>query len=122
MKNIFKINALTTVLLVSLVFTSGCYYDQVVPPPEPEVPDEVSYSAHIQPFFDAKCISCHGPNNPSLEAPDSYDNIINGGYVNTTDPPSSTLYTVLDGFMGANVTSSEKEMVLKWITDGAQNN
>lgn len=83
---------------------------------------EVSYSGDMQPFFDTKCVSCHGSNVPNLESPGSYDNIINGGYVNTTDPASSTLYTVLFGFMGNNVSDSEKDMVLRWIEQGALDN
>ena len=93
---------------------------------ETDFPDDfptlISYSAQMQPFFDAKCVSCHGGNSPNLESPGSYDNIINGGHVNTTDPPSSSLYTVLFDFMGSNVTDGEKAMVLAWIEQGAIDN
>jgi mono/diheme cytochrome c family protein len=87
-----------------------------------DFPTVISYSAQMQPFFDAKCVSCHGGNNPNLESPGSYDNIINGGHVNTTDPPNSSLYTVLFGFMGSSVTDGEKAMVLAWIEQGAMDN
>jgi len=83
----------------------------------------VSYSADIQPFFDAKCISCHGSaGGISLVANVSYNNLVSGGYINTASPSSSLIYTSLLGTMSNYANITEKQMVLQWITEGALNN
>ena len=111
-------------LLLITLFASGCYYDQVVPEVV-ELPDEpVSYTIGIQPFFDAKCISCHnGGGIPlNLLSDVSYDAILNG-YVNTTDPEGSLLYTKLNsgGSMAQYASPTEVATILKWIKEGATN-
>jgi hypothetical protein len=122
-----KTNKLTTALKLSMflliLFTSGCYYDEVyVAPPE----GEISYSTDMQPFFDAKCTSCHnGTGAPlNLNADVSYDALISGGYINTTDPAGSSLYTKIDagGSMEAYASDNERGITLKWIEQGANNN
>ena len=117
-----RISKENKILAISLMIYSAsvlsCSNNNEVPIPE----TQISYSMDMQPYFDAKCIGCHGSRNPNLETPDSYDNIINGGFVNTANPPNSSLYTVLDGFMGTDVTDDEKAMTLKWIEQGAKNN
>jgi len=122
MKYRYGINALTAMLMLFLAFTSGCYYDKVVPPIVELSDEPASYATDIQPFFDAKCIGCHGAQKPNLEAPDSYNTIIDGEYVDLASPSSSSLYTVLDGFMGAESSASQKALVLKWIEEGALDN
>jgi hypothetical protein len=106
-----------------LLFTSGCYYDQVLPV-EPE--GEISYSMDMQPYFDSKCVTCHnGTGVPLNLTPSvSYDELMSGGYVNTTDPTSSLLYTKIapGGSMEQYSSSTETAMTLKWIEQGAKNN
>lgn len=86
----------------------------------------ISYSINIQPFFDGSCISCHGGSSPvaglNLETGVSYGNLINGGFINTTTPTSSLLYTKLNGSMAQYSTASDTQMVLQWIEEGALNN
>ena len=107
---------------VLLMLNTGCYYDQVLPV-EPE--GEISYSIDIQSFFDAKCNSCHGGGvAPNLSAPDSYSTLFSGGYINTSNPESSSLYTEIDvgGGMESYATPSQRALVLKWIEQGALDN
>lgn len=123
MKSNRKSKLLIASLMACLALNVGCYYDQVAPEVV-ELPDEpVSYTLEIQPFFEAKCISCHGGISPNLEAPDSYDNLINGGYINIDDPESSELYLAItvNSTMKDIPTDTEKAMTLKWIEEGANN-
>ena len=109
-------------LVVLLGFmTTSCTKDFIVPEP---VPDVVSFVDDIQPFFNAKCTNCHGNAKPNLEYPDSYDNLINGGYIDMNDPANSLLYTEINigGSMEQYATTAERDMTLKWIEQGAQNN
>ena len=119
-------NRLTPLLLsglfvMAVFMTTSCEKEYYVPFPTPDV---VSYTQDIQPFFNAKCTSCHGNTAPNLESPDSYDNLINGGYINLSDPASSLLYTKIDigGSMESYATQEERAMTLKWISQGAENN
>ncbi len=112
-----------TGLLLYLAGTTGCFYDQVyVAPPE----RDVSYSTDIQPYFDNKCLSCHnGTGIPlNLEATVSYNELINGDYINTADPAGSKLYLKIapGGSMEQYSTPSETALVLLWIEQGANNN
>jgi hypothetical protein len=105
---------------VLLLFLASCE-KYIIPPPE--VPEGVSYSADVQPIFDDKCVSCHsGGMPPDLRAEFSYDELIDGGYVNTDNPEESELYTKLLGTHSSRATEEEKAIILGWITEGAQNN
>jgi hypothetical protein len=124
MKNRFGTKALGASLILYLMFTTGCYYDQVYTP-APDIPDGVSYAADMQPYFDSSCTGCHSGNTaPDLSSPGSYGELINGGYVNTADPASSLLYTKIapGGTMEQYSTPTETAMTLKWIEEGALNN
>jgi len=117
---------LASVILVggfigSLALTSSCTKEYYEPFP---VPDVVSYSADMQPFFNSKCINCHGNTNPNLEAPGSYNTLISNGYIDLANPANSLLYTKINvgGSMSGFATSEEAAMTLKWIQQGALDN
>ncbi len=88
--------------------------------------DTISFSADIQPIFDSKCISCHANQSPYLTADKSYESLVNGGYINTTDPEKSGIYTRLhdDQHPSPSGTFSQSEMnlLLTWLQQGALNN
>lgn len=116
------IKLLSASLILYLVFTTGCYYDQVYLP-EPE--GEISFATDLQPFFNANCISCHPDDSqPDLQAGNSYNSLIGGGYINTADPANSLLYLKIStgGSMETFSTPQGTAMVLKWIEQGAKNN
>lgn len=108
-------------LFGSLALTTSCTKEYYEPFPIPEV---ISYSADMQPFFNTKCTSCHGNVAPNLEASMSYDNLINGGYIDLANPAGSLLYTKINvgGSMAPYTTSEEAAMTLKWIQQGALDN
>jgi len=122
MKTIHKIKLLPFSLILFLAFTSGCYYDEVyIPAPE----GEISYATDMQPYFDSKCASCHpASSQPDLQTDTSYNSLTTGGYLNTTDPASSLLYTKIapGGSMESFSTTTETAMTLLWIEQGALNN
>lgn len=110
---------------------NSCYYDQVLPAPPPDFSDSpVLFSADIQPIFNANCNTsgCHSGNiSPNLLSANSYNNLKNGNYLNTTTPESSVLYLWMTGKKslpmppsGSNSENNAK--VLAWIKQGALNN
>ena len=118
MKNI--LNFMFTGMFLTALLLSSC--EKVVYPPI-EAPTDVSYSADIQPIFDAKCISCHaGSLSPDLTPEVSYEELMNGGYVDTINPPNSLLMQQLYGSHDARATETEKQSILVWIEGGALNN
>lgn len=130
MKKIYK--RLLFVGLVSTIgFMSSCEKDYIIPEPvdpngPPTTVDTIFFSTDIQPFFDAKCASCHnGGGIPLNLSPGvSYDALITGNYINTTTPASSKLYVKIapGGSMAQYSTSAETEMTFDWIDQGALNN
>ena len=111
-----------------LALLTACEYEYIVPaPPKPAPPanDTISFSQDIQPFFDAKCISCHaGSIPPNLVTGISYTDIV-PAYVVAKSPETSTLYTVCapGGSMVSygNVSSAEVDLLYRWIYAGAKN-
>jgi len=118
---------LATILLAGLI--SGCYYDVVKPIDPNKPPQNVSYSGDVQPIFSNSCLTtgCHnaGEHLPTLAPEDSYNSLLNGGFINTTLPEQSILYIELhSGGMpptGA-LSPSQTQVVLDWIKLGAPNN
>jgi len=115
---------LATCALGAALFTTSCTkeYIQTAPPPDPNVP--ISFSTDLQPFFNARCVSCHGNIPPNLEEGKAYDNLIQGGFINLATPENSLLYTKINvgGSMEAFANSAERQMTLLWIEQGALNN
>ncbi|HER10124.1 MAG TPA: hypothetical protein ENO20_14565 [Bacteroides sp.] len=89
---------------------------------KPDIPTGIEFSTDIQPIFDNRCLNCHsGMIDPDLSPGESYDALIDGGYVDTDDPESSELYTKLTTGHG-KTTIEEQLLILQWITEGALNN
>lgn len=126
---------LSVLCVISLLFT-GCLYNFIVPeaeiPVDPDDPNapEVSFSADIVPIFtnNNNCTSCHsaGGPNPDLTADNAYASINNSRYINTSAPEESGIYVVPhpdeSGHSQKKYTSSQADMVLLWIKQGAKNN
>ena len=97
-----------------------------------ECTDSIYFQQKILPFITSKCSWCHDGITPwGDEIPfklDGYETIM--PYVNTSEPASSNLYTVLSGSgdelmpppLFEPASTAEKDMLLKWITEGAKNN
>jgi mono/diheme cytochrome c family protein len=122
-------------LLLLLFFFVGCD-DTTTNIDDKVIPDSnVSYSLHIQPVFNAKCINCHGAGrtdagldlttysgtiaNPDIVFPKVPDNSklvwsIEGNPAVSPMPPIDSPYPAL--------TQNQINGVKTWIAEGANNN
>jgi hypothetical protein len=127
MKHFIKYACL--IMLTGVLFTS-CYKDIIVPdlasdpdgPPQP-----VSFKSELAPLFNNSCAlaGCHvsGAHHPYMTSDVSYQQIVNGGFVNTALPKQSTLYIMVNGEMGQYIPSkTDRQKVYDWIRNGAPNN
>jgi len=111
-----------------MVFILGiysCEYSYIEPVKEDLPPTtNISYSDDIQPIFDDKCINCHitGGDSPDLSEGNSYNDIIGNGLVDTLNPINSIIYYYPDSSVhsGPGYSVQEKELILDWIIEGAQ--
>ncbi|MGI9544000.1 MAG: hypothetical protein ACR2MX_12155, partial [Cyclobacteriaceae bacterium] len=116
-----------------LCLFGSCYYDEP-PQPVPIDPDLVFFSSSIVPILDRSCNNpgCHSAADddpaPDLTAANAYDQLLGGGYVNTTLPESSTLYLRVTGTSagplmppGGRMSPTDLELILIWIKKGALN-
>jgi hypothetical protein len=127
MKKFIRYAAL--VILAGILFT-GCYKDIIVPdlasdpdgPPQP-----VSYKTELAPVFNTNCAiaGCHvsGSHKPYMALNISYQEIVNGGFVNLSLPKQSQLYIMVNGEMAQYIPSKiDRQKVYDWIRNGAPNN
>ncbi len=107
-----------------MVILSACTKYEIPAPECPEdLPTNVSYSSDVQPIFDQNCIMCHsGGQSPDLRPAWSYDELIDGGYVDIDFPCSSELYLTLIGSHDGRATDEEELIILGWIEEGAEDN
>lgn len=103
---------------------SGCK-GYIIPAPEcpDNLPTNVSLASDVQPIFDQNCVACHGGGQvPTLISGWSYDELIDGGYVDTDFPCSSIIYEKLTGNHAGRASDEEILTILGWIAEGAQDN
>jgi hypothetical protein len=114
------------ILLTGSLFLilSGCTKYEIPTPECPEdLPTGVSFNGDIQPIFDQKCVMCHsGGQAPDLRPGWSYDELIDGGYVDTDFPCSSVLYETLIGSHAGRASEEEELTILGWMNEGAEDN
>jgi hypothetical protein len=123
------------VLYISLFFlvawgVTGCYKDVILPEEvaDPDGPPQsVSFKNELAPILNSKCAlsGCHvsGAHKPYLNSAVSYQEIVNGGFVNTIVPKESTLYKMINGEMREYIPSAtDREKVYDWIRNGSPNN
>lgn len=132
MKNLKSLGSVLLVAGIMVFGTTSCTYDTIVYPEDPEVTEPVSYSEEIQPLWtDSGCdvSGCHnaGGWDPNLTPGNSYNALISDGFVDTTDPASSIIYTKL--LPGASMepylidpTADNRALILAWIEQGAMDN
>ena len=117
-------------MVLAVIGTTGCYKDVILPdaavnPDGP--PQAVSYNIDIKPMVASKCAlaGCHvtGAHKPYMTTDISYQQIVNGGYVNIVIPKESILYQKINGEMKEYIPSaSDRQKIYDWIRTGAQNN
>ena len=120
----------TGLIMTFGVFLSSCYKDIIKPdlPKDPNAPpQQVSFKNELAPLFAANCtdVGCHvsGGHHPYMTLNISYQEIVNGGFVNIALPKESILYKEIYGDMGAHLPSiNDRQKVYDWIRNGAPNN
>ena len=119
------------VLLVGLIFSvSSCYKDVILPDSvvDPDGPPQaVSFRADIEPMVATKCAisGCHvsGSHKPYMTSGIAFQQIVNGGFVNTTVPKESIIYKMINGEMREYIPSAtDRQKIYDWIRNGAPNN
>jgi hypothetical protein len=116
-------------VVVGIGFT-GCYKDVILPETlvDPDGPPQaVSYKTELAPLFNSSCAlsGCHvsGSHKPYMATDISYQQIVNGGFVNTLVPKESILYKMINGEMREYIPSAtDRQKVYDWIRNGAKNN
>ena len=109
---------------------TGCYKDVVLPDAavDPDAPPQaVSFKNDIAPMVNTKCATsgCHniGGHKPYMSLAVSYDQIVNGGYVNTLIAKQSIIYIKINGEMKEYIQSAiDRQKIYDWIRNGAPNN
>lgn len=130
-------------LLVAAVFAGGCSDRgaSVLQDPTPDPEPTVSFSADVQPIFDARCVVCHdsdGPSGMTLLSGVSHGELVGvtaTGYaalrIAPGEPESSVLYNKITdsglygGIMpaaGPALTAEQIAVIAAWIEEGALDN
>ncbi|TSA38575.1 MAG: hypothetical protein D4R64_02695 [Porphyromonadaceae bacterium] len=122
-----KIKQLATLFIGVLMFgLVSCEY-VTIQPKDVIIPDTpVSFKTDVEPIFtQLNCIQCH----PALHQPDlavnkAYASLTSMNLVDTQNPAGSKLIQYINAGhnTAANMTGTQKALILKWITEGAKNN
>jgi hypothetical protein len=89
-----------------------------------QIPATVSFSEHIVPIFESKCIGCHnGTYKFDLRASAAYNSLVNNGLITqgSTNPSASGFYNQVKTGHGG-ISALEVQIIKRWIEQGSQNN
>lgn len=115
-----KINTLLALCMAALL--SSCEYNYA----HYEEKESVSFESELAPIFTNKCSACHNStgNLPNLSEGNAFSSLILNSYVNTNDAANSKLMLKINSGhpTAGTLTSTEKQTILQWIQEGAQNN
>ena len=113
------------ILLAAVMAGQSCEWEKLAPVDVGDLPATVSFETHVQPIFTDNCTKCHnGTTPPNLLPDDSFIELTAGGYIKTDDPEQSKLYKAIDlgGSMNQYASDLDRAMILKWKTQGAEEN
>lgn len=127
MKRAIKVTAVICAIGIGM---AGCYKDVILPElaVDPDGPPQaVSFKDELAPMLNSKCAlsGCHvsGAHKPYMMTDVSYQQIVNGGFVNTDIPRESIIYKMINGEMMEYIPSAaDRQKVYDWIRNGAPNN
>ena len=109
------------IMFVAVILGSCEKYAYEVEVVDPGVP--VLFQTQIQPIFTNNCIVCHkGTRNPDLRDGNSYASLTTGGYVNLPAESSGLYKQVTSASHSPFTLDTEKQLILTWISQGAQDN
>ena len=82
----------------------------------------LSFAGDVIPVL-ALCNNCHKHGwTTSAVASTYYTNLVNGGYVNSTDYTQAKIYVMLNGGHAASISAADKNKILNWMSEGSKNN
>ena len=86
-------------------------------------PTGKSFSTDVVPVINL-CNTCHTHKwTPSSNSSTFYTNLVNAGYVVPAAPTTSKLYSKINnGHPSSTVSSTQKNTILTWMTEGSKNN
>ena len=114
-----------------LLFSMGCENTYIRMPDEGSYPkntiqaiDSVFFSQDVKPLLLNNCASCHfAGTSLDLESDDMYNNIMNGNFINLSNPENSRFFTEPDpGHADLYLTPVQHSIIVDWIEQGALNN
>ena len=127
-----KVNYVHFFTAILLIFILGqCTYNVEYNEPDVIITEDVSFQDDIIPIFNESCnfSGCHneGGKAPDLSPANAYDALLSGNYIDTIAPDNSELYQWMIGNRSLDMPltgpdATYNALVLKWITEGAQNN
>lgn len=125
-----KITIYIAVFFAIALGITGCYRDVILPDSvvDPDGPPQsVSFKNDIAPIINTKCAlsGCHvsGAHKPNMTIGGSYQEIVNGGFVNTVIPKESRIYVMINAEMREYMPSAvDRQKIYDWIRNGAPNN
>jgi hypothetical protein len=110
-----------TLLALSFMVCFSCEKETLTD--EPASTEPISFSTDIKPIF-SSCTGCHNSSlSPNLND-QPYQALIDGSFINKSNPSQSKLYLQLTTKSThiSKVSSANKNIILQWITQGALNN
>ena len=134
MKKSFIIKFSTaSIISIAILLNLSCEQDSGPLIIEPPGAEPVSYSLEIQPIFNVSCAGCHDEFHQHLDLRSccSYEQLFitgtNAPYVDPDDPEQSKLYRHLTGDLlqmplFGPLPDHEIDLVLRWITEGGNDN
>jgi hypothetical protein len=87
--------------------------------------DSIYFSSDIQPIFNQQCTGCHNGTIAILILTEgnSYNELVSGGYIDTSNPSESTLIAKLNsGDHKIYISKANLAAIIEWIDQGALNN
>ncbi|MFO7863230.1 MAG: hypothetical protein R6U85_04460 [Salinivirgaceae bacterium] len=112
-------------VIITALVVFGCEYTAYEPEAAPEVTDDVSFSADVEPIFStAGCTACHGGNQkPDLTAGNAYESLTSDPkYIDLDNEDNIYAMGAPDSGHFKNYTAEQAAIVKKWIELDAPNN
>jgi hypothetical protein len=82
----------------------------------------LSFANDVIPVL-TQCNNCHKHGwTTSTTASIYYTNLVNGGYVNPTNYTSCKIYNMLTSGHASSISTTDKNKILNWMTEGSKNN
>jgi hypothetical protein len=121
------------VMVSMILMFASCEYDFIKPEPAPAPPDPtdtIYFANQVAPIWENNgCTNCHKPGGISqldLTASNAYGSLTSMGMYSVASPESSKIYTFPYPETGDHSykysSVSEAQVILQWITQGANNN